>query len=67
VHGAQQCQDVAFAVGLRRHSSAEIARTLHIVEGTVKAHVSSTLDKVGEPGSRLFEGQLSVEEPSRVR
>jgi DNA-binding NarL/FixJ family response regulator len=29
------------------HSNAEIARTLHIVEGTVKAHVSSILDKVG--------------------
>lgn len=28
------------------HSNAEIARTLHIVEGTVKAHVSSILDKL---------------------
>lgn len=28
------------------HSNAEIARTLYIVEGTVKAHVSSILDKL---------------------
>lgn len=28
------------------HSNAEIARALHIVEGTVKAHVSSILDKL---------------------
>lgn len=28
------------------HSNAEIARTLHIVEGTVKAHVSAILDKL---------------------
>jgi DNA-binding NarL/FixJ family response regulator len=28
------------------HSNAEIAHTLHIVEGTVKAHVSSILDKL---------------------
>jgi DNA-binding NarL/FixJ family response regulator len=29
------------------HANAEIARALHIVEGTVKAHVSSILDKLG--------------------
>jgi DNA-binding NarL/FixJ family response regulator len=29
------------------HSNAEIGRTLYIVEGTVKAHVSSILDKLG--------------------
>lgn len=28
------------------HSNADIARTLYIVEGTVKAHVSSILDKL---------------------
>ncbi|HEX6357610.1 response regulator transcription factor [Actinophytocola sp.] len=29
------------------HSNAEIGHTLYIVEGTVKAHVSSILDKLG--------------------
>jgi DNA-binding NarL/FixJ family response regulator len=29
------------------HANAEIARALHIVEGTVKAHVSTILDKLG--------------------
>ncbi|WP_433260694.1 response regulator transcription factor [Actinosynnema sp. CS-041913] len=38
-------RDVLALLGAGR-SNAEIAHTLHIVEGTVKAHVSSILDKL---------------------
>ena len=39
-------RDVLALLGAGR-SNAEIANTLYIVEGTVKAHVSSILDKLG--------------------
>jgi DNA-binding NarL/FixJ family response regulator len=42
------------------HSNAEIARALHIVEGTVKAHVSAILDKL-DARNRVQAAILSYE------
>ena len=52
-------RDVLALVGAG-HSNAEIARTLYIVEGTVKAHVSSILDKL-EVRNRVAAAILAYE------